>query len=134
MRIDARKAGRMLLVAATLLTFEGTSAASDKKNTSTPNRGSSQPAASDVRVTPPSESPAATDTAPAPNKEVIRPAIASTTLDDLDKNIEKLSLTMKNLFKDFRPGSCPTVATRRPTSSWPSRAETAISVCRINNP
>ena len=130
MKIDARNAGRMLLVAATLLTFEGTSAASDKKNASTPNAGSNLPATSDVRLSPPSESPAPTDTAPAANKQVIRPAIASTTLDDIDKNIEKLSLTMKNLFKDFRPGSCPTVPARRPTSSWPSRAETAISVCR----
>ena len=130
MRSDARMVGRMLLVAATLLTFEGTSAASDNKNAGTPNPGSNLPATSDVRVSPSSENPTTRDATPAANRPVIRPAIASTTLDDIDRNIEKLSSTMKNLFKDFRPGSCPTVPARRPTSSWPSRAEAAISVCK----
>ena len=130
MRTDARNVGRLLLVAATLLTFEGTSAASDNKNARTPNPGLNRPAASDVRVSPPSESSTTTDAATVPNKQVIRPAIASTTLDDIDRNIEKLSSTMKNLFKDFKTGSCPTVPARRPTSSWPSRAEAAISVCK----
>ena len=128
MRIDARNAGRMMLVTAALLTFEGTSAASDNKNTPTP--GSNLPAASDVRVSPPPEGPATTDAAASPTKPVIRPAIASITLDDIEKNIEKLSSTMKTLVKDFRPGSCPTVPARRPTSSWPSRGEAAISLCR----
>jgi hypothetical protein len=130
MRTEARNIGWMLLVAAMLPTFEGTTAASDNKNARASNRGANLTVTSDVRVSPPSENPTTTDVAPAPTNPVIRPAIASTTRDDIDRNIERLSSTMKNLFKNLRPGSCPTVPARRPTSAWPSRAEAAISVCR----
>ena len=123
-----RNAGRVLLVAATLLTFEHTSAASDNKN-GQQGGSSSLPVTAEVRLDTPSGNTGETVTRDAPNKQVIRSAIGSTSLDQIDKNVEKLSTTMQKMFKDFRPG-CRSVPARRPTSSWPSRGETAVSVCR----
>ena len=123
-----RNAGRVLLVAATLLTFEHTGAASDNKN-GQPAAGSNLPVTAEVRLNAPSGNPGETATRDAPNKQVIRPAISWTSLDQIDKNVEKLSTTMQKMFKDFRPG-CRSLPARRPTSSWPSRGETAVSVCR----
>ena len=123
-----RNASRALLVAATLFMFEHASAAGDNK-TGQPGSGSTVPATTDVRVNTPSPSTGEHATGDPANKQVIRPAIASTTLDQIDKNVEKLSTTVQKMFKDFRPG-CRSLPARKPTSSWPSRGEAAVSVCR----
>ena len=36
----------------------------------------------------------------------------------------------KGMFKDLRPGSCPTKTFSAPVSSWPARGEPLIAVCR----
>jgi hypothetical protein len=110
MKTGTRNVRCVALFAATLLTFASTSAANEQ------NKSVAKSAAS-------------SDVAASGSKQVIRPAITSTTLDQIDKNVEKLSTSMQKMFKDFRP-NCKSQPARRPTSSWPSRGEAAISVCR----
>jgi hypothetical protein len=43
---------------------------------------------------------------------------------------KKESKPDKGLFKDLRPGSCPTRTFSAPVSSWPARGEALVAVCR----
>jgi hypothetical protein len=37
----------------------------------------------------------------------------------------------KGVFKDLRPGSCPSRIFSAPMSSWPARGEPLVAVCRL---
>jgi hypothetical protein len=51
----------------------------------------------------------------------------STTTEPAPKEESKPD---KGMFKDLRPGSCPTKTFSAPVSSWPARGEPLIAVCR----
>jgi hypothetical protein len=36
----------------------------------------------------------------------------------------------KKMFKDLRPGQCPTTTFSSPVSSWPARGQALVAVCR----
>jgi len=52
----------------------------------------------------------------------------STTNEPAPK--KKESKPDKGMFKDLRPGSCPTKTFSAPVSSWPARGEPLVAFCR----
>lgn len=47
-----------------------------------------------------------------------------------DKEAKPEIKSSKGMFKDLRPGQCPTTTFSSPVSSWPARGQALVAVCR----